>query len=301
MVEETSRLDPRLNAYLPELADARLRGRVESRAFAEGSLWQVRAGVAPLKRMPTAGASLDSQVQRGEIVRVFGDTADGWSFCQCEADSYVGFVPAEALDQSLPAPTHRVTALRSFLYPVPDLKAPPRDVLPIGSRVAIEGEARTRGTPYGVLARGEGAIAMAHLEPADAPLPEDYVAVAERFVETPYLWGGRTGLGVDCSGFVQLVLGLTGRKALRDTDLLAAYLGEAVDGGLDADLQRGDVVIWTGHALIIRDADSVIHSSGQHMRVVVEQRSEAFRRLLGAVGEPLAVRRPGPPTPSAPP
>ena len=292
-------LDPRLNAYLPELADVRLRGRVEARTFAEGSLKQVRVGVAPLKRMPASEAPLESQMQRGETVRAFGETANGWCFCQSETDGYVGFVPGEALDDRLVPPTHRVTALRTFLYPVPDLKVPARDTLPIGSLVAVEGEMRTRGTPYGLLAGSEGAIVMAHLEPVAAPLPEDHVSVAERFVETPYLWGGRTSLGADCSGFVQLVLGLTGRKALRDTDLLAAHLGDPVDGGLEGDLRRGDVVIWKGHALIIRDAGTVIHSSGQHMRVVIEPSSEAFRRLLAAVGQPLAVRRPGPPEPPA--
>ena len=284
-------LDPRLNAFLPALADIRLRGRVEAEAFAEGTFKRVMAGVAPLKRLPVDHASLDSEVIRGEVVRVFGDTADGWSFCQCEADSYVGFVPTEALGEVAPAPTHRVTALRTFLYPAPDLKLPPRTTLAIGSLITVEGEARTRGTPYTVLAGGEGAVVTAHVEPIEAALPDDFVAVAERFVETPYRWGGRSGFGVDCSGFVQLVLGLTGRAAPRDTDLQARGLGEAVPESLAGELRRGDVVIWPGHALIVRDDDSVIHSSGHHMRVVIEPRAEALRRLLAAVGEPMAVRR----------
>jgi len=288
---EDAPLDPRINAFLPALADARLRGRVEAEVFAEGSFKRVTAAVAPLKRLPIEHASLDSEVVRGEVVRVFGDTADGWSFCQCEADAYVGFVPADALGDVAPAPTHRVTALRTFLYPAPDLKLPPRATLPIGSLIAVEGEAWTRGTPYVVLAGGDGALVAAHVETVDTPRPGDFVTVAERFVETPYRWGGRSGLGVDCSGFVQLVLGLTGRAAPRDTDLQAQGLGEAVESGLVGDLRRGDIVIWTGHALIVRDDDSVIHSSGHHMRVVVEPKAEALRRLLAAVGEPLAVRR----------
>ena len=284
-------LDPRLFAYRPELADARLEGRVEAEAFAEGSLKRVMASTAPLKRHPLANAPLDNEVVRGELVRVFGDTSDGWSFCQCQADSYVGFIPTGALDEPAPEPTHRVTALRTFVYPAPDLKLPPRATLCIGSLVTLDGEARTRGTDYRVLAGGEGAIVAIDVEPVSAPLPTDFVSVAERFVHTPYRWGGRSSLGVDCSGFVQLVLGLTGRPAPRDTDLQAKQIGQPVDGGIDGRLLRGDILIWTGHALIIRDADSVIHSSGHHMRVVVEPKDESFARLLKVVGSPIGVRR----------
>ena len=290
-MDDAAPLDPRINAFLPELADVRLRGQVEAQVFAEGSFKRVLAGAAALKRVPLDQAPLDSEVVRGEVVRVFGDTADGWSFCQCEADAYVGFVRTEALGDVAPPPTHRVTALRTFLYPAPDLKLPPRATLPIGSLITVEGEARTRGTPYVVLAGGEGAVVAAHVETVESPRADDFVAVAERFIETPYRWGGRSSLGVDCSGFVQLVLGLTGRTAPRDTDLQARGLGDAVDSGIVGGLRRGDIVIWTGHALIVRDDDSVIHSSGQHMRVIVEPMAEALRRLLAAVGEPLAVRR----------
>jgi hypothetical protein len=283
-------LDPRLNAYLPELADARLRGVVEAERFAEGSLKRVVAAVAPLKRRPHVDAPLDSEVVLGDVVRVFGDTADGWSWCQCEADSYVGFVPAAALGEMTPEPTHRITALRTFLYPAPDLKLPHQGMLFAGSMLMLGEEVRTRGTPYRLLAGGEGAVPAVDVAGMGEPLPDDFVAEAERFVGTPYLWGGRTGLGLDCSGFVQLALALTGRPAPRDADLQAAMLGEPVEGGSEADLVRGDLCYWPGHALIVRDEDTVIHCSGFHMRVVTEERSVAFPRILAAHGPPK-VRR----------
>ncbi|MCB1488026.1 MAG: C40 family peptidase [Bauldia sp.] len=288
---EAEALDPRINAYRPELADARLKGRVEAQSFAEGSLKRVVASLAPLKRSPLAAAPLDSEVVLGEIVRVFGDTSDGWSFCQCQFDSYVGFIPAQALGDLEPEPTHRVTAPRTFLYPAPDLKLPPRTTLVAGSRIAVDGEATTRGTVYRLLRGGDGAVVDVHVAPLETPLPTDFVAVAEDFINTPYRWGGRTGLGVDCSGFVQLVLSLTGRAVPRDTDLQAKAIGEPVEGGIEGDLERGDIVIWPGHALIVRDKDSVIHSSGHHMRVVVEPIAEAFGRLLKVVGQPSGIRR----------
>jgi hypothetical protein len=283
-------LDPRLNAYLPALADARLRGVVEADQFAEGSLKRVVAAVAPLKRRPHVDAPLDSEVVLGEVVRVFGDTPDGWSWCQCQADSYVGFVPTATLGEMEPAPTHRITALRTFLYPVPDLKAPHRGMLFAGSTLVLGDEVRTRGTPYRLLTGGDGAVPAVDVAPIDTPLPTDFVAEADRFVGTPYLWGGRTSLGLDCSAFVQLALALTGRRAPRDADLQAAMLGEPVEGGIESGLVRGDLCYWPGHALIVRDADTVIHCSGFHMRVVIEARSTAFSRIIAAHGPPT-VRR----------
>ncbi|MCB1494471.1 MAG: C40 family peptidase [Bauldia sp.] len=289
-------LDPRINAFRPELADVRLKGRVEAQSFAEGTLKRVAVSQAPLKRSPLVAAPMDSEVVLGEVVRVFGDTSDGWSFCQCAFDSYVGFIPTQVLGDMEPEPTHRVTAPRTFLYPSPDLKLPPRATLVAGSRIAVDGQATTRGTVYRLLRGGDGAVVDVDVEPLETPLASDFVAVAERFINTPYLWGGRTSRGVDCSGFVQLVLSLTGRSVPRDTDLQAKTIGDPVADGLDGTLERGDIVIWPGHALIIRDRDTVIHSSGHHMRVVVEPTGEAFRRLLKVVGQPSGVRRlvPGP-------
>ncbi len=290
MAEPRPPLDPRMNAYLPALADARLRGIVEADQFAEGSLKRVVAALAPLKRRPHADAPLDSEVLLGEVVRVFGDTPDGWSWCQCEADAYVGFIPTEALGALDAVPTHRVVALRTFVYPAPDLKLPQRGMLFAGSTLALGAEVVTRGTSYRLLAGGSDAVPAVDVEAIDAPLPSDFVAEAERFVGTPYLWGGRSGLGLDCSGLVQLALALTGRWAPRDADQQAAALGEGVAGGVEAGLVRGDLCYWPGHALIVRDEDTVIHCSGFHMRVVIEPRATAFPRIVAAHGQPV-VRR----------
>ena len=157
--------------------------------------------------------------------------------------------------------------------------------------LALGDEVRARGTLYRLLAGGEGAVAAVDVADIAAPLPSDFVAEAERFVGTPYLWGGRTSLGLDCSGFVQLALALTGRPAPRDADLQAAMLGTLVEGGIEAGLVRGDLCYWPGHALIVRDADTVLHCSGFHMRVVIEERTIAFPRVIAAHGPPV-VRRP---------
>jgi len=279
-------LDPRLHAFRPDLADARLAGEVEAARFVEGTPYRVVAAAAPIKRRPAAYAPVESEALRGETFRVFEDAGEGWAWGQLETDSYVGYVPSDALSASAPEPTHRVAALRTFVYPGPDLKFPATACLSFGSRLALAGEAETRGTPYCLLAGGEGAVVRIHLVPLDTPPENDAVAVAERFVGTPYLWGGRTSLGLDCSGLVQVALMAAGHHAPRDSDLQEAMVGEAVAADIGA-LQRGDLVFWPGHVGFMLDGEYLLHASGHQMAVVIEPLSDA----VGRIGEPRTVRR----------
>lgn len=283
----TDTLDPRLHAYRPDLADARLEGRVPAERFVEGERRRVIASSASLKARPAADAPLASEVLRGEAFTVFETTAEGWSWGQLETDGYVGYVTGEALSATAPAPTHRVSALRTFVYPAADMKLPPASVLSFGAAVAIDREAETRGTRYLGLAGGEGWIGAVHLAPVEtAPVGGDFVAVAERFVEVPYLWGGRTSLGLDCSALVQLSLAAVGRAAPRDSDLQEATLGQPLAGG-PAEAKRGDLAFWPGHVAICIDAEYIVHASGGAMAVVIEPLAAAVARI----GRPGSVRR----------
>jgi cell wall-associated NlpC family hydrolase len=288
-------LDPRLNAYSADLADARLRGKVKAERFAEGTLKRVVAASAPLRRVPRSDASLNTELIRGEVVRVFADTPEGWSWVQNQTDSYVGFLPSEALGGLLPEPTDRVVALRTFVYPGPDMKLPLLAALSIGSTLALDGKAETRGTLYRLLAGGEGAVVASHVIPTTATHEPDFVAVAERFVNVPYLWGGRTSLGLDCSALVQVAMMAAGMPAPRDTDLQQATLGAPLEGGIEARLMRGDLVFWPGHVGILIDAEQIVHASGHHMTVVVERLADAVARIAATTGRPTSVRRPAEP------
>ena len=282
--------DPRLNAVRHDLADARLEGLAEAERFVAGRPARIAAPVADLKRAPRPDAGLDTQALYGDDVLVF-EEAEGWAWVQSERDGYVGYVADTALAPRADAPTHLVAAPRTFVYPGPDLKLPVTGRLSMGSAVAVTGFADARGTTYALLASGE-AIVACHLVPVGTHVP-DYVAVAEALLNTPYLWGGASGFGIDCSGLVQLSMRMAGRSVLRDTDMQEATIGAPLEVGAGlSGLQRGDLVFWKGHVAIMADAESIIHANGHTMTVSREHLADAVERIGYLYGRPTSFRRP---------
>ena len=149
----------------------------------------------------------------GERVTIYEVSDEGWSWGQLERDGYVGWLPASELGDEGPPPTHRVAALRTLVFRGPDIKQPPLASLSLGSRVFV---ARVNGD-FAVSEAG-GFIPARHLAPIAEREP-DFVAVAQRFVGTPYLWGGRSSLGIDCSGLEQVALQAAGIECPRDSDM----------------------------------------------------------------------------------
>lgn len=278
-------LDRRLNAFRPDLADSRLEGRVTAARFVAGRPARVIEAVLPLRRQPRPDAGLDTEALYGEPVTIFDVDDEGWAWVQLDRDGYVGYAPVGGLlPGEGPAPTHKVQALRTFLYPAASIKEPPLGWLSYGSEVAIVREAEApNGRRFGITAGG-GAIVLHHLAARDA-LETDAVAVAERFLGTPYLWGGKSSLGIDCSGLVQTALGALGIAVPRDTDMQEATVGR--DVGLDrAGWRRGDLMFWPGHVALVRDAATIVHANGKDMAVAVESIDGVLARTAVA-GEPL--------------
>lgn len=282
--------DPRLHAYRPDLADARLRGEVDAEHFVDGRPARIGVAVADVRKAPRPDGGLNTQAVFGDDVRVF-DLAEGWAWIQLERDGYVGYVADTVLAERAAEPTHLVAAPRTFVYPGPELKLPVTGVLSLGSRLAVTGHAETRGTRYALLASGE-AVIEAHLRPI-GQWADDYVAVAETLIHTPYLWGGTTGFGIDCSGLVQLAMGVAGSNVLRDSDMQAATTGSPIEPGPDfSGLRRGDLVFWKGHVAIMTDAQDMIHANGRTMTVAREPLKAAIDRIGYLYGGPTGFRRP---------
>ncbi|MGV1764203.1 C40 family peptidase [Rhizobium rhizogenes] len=281
-------LDHRLNAYRPDLAEASLRGRVEAERFVEGARAQVVAPVVALRPQPDLARGIDTELLLGEDVTVF-ERKDGWAWVKAVSDGYVGYLPEDTIKEGLVAPTHIVVPQRTFLYPEPELRKPYTGVLSMGSRVRVTGTAEARGNHYVVLEDGT-AIFAKHVQPIGYNDGGDYVDVAAKFMETPYLWGGRSGLGVDCSSLIQLALLMTGRAAPRDSDMQAAGLGESI---AREELKRGDFVFWKGHAAVMEDAETIIHANGHTMTVARENFAAAVERIGWLYEYPTGYRRLG--------
>ncbi len=273
--------DRRLTPARPDLAAAHLAGLVTAERFVEGRRLRLVAPQAPLKRTPAFDAPYETEALMGEVFTVY-DEDEGWTWGQLACDGYVGWLPAHALGPVDPAPSHRVAALRTFVYPGPSIKAEPLMALPIGAEVAVtRREGAFAATPAGFVHAG-------HLVPLGVH-ERDFVAVAERFVGIPYLWGGKSSLGIDCSGLVQLSLAMAGVAAPRDSDMQEAGLGTAVT---TSDLQRGDLVFWKGHVGIMTDPLALLHANGHHMMVVREPLETVVARIAAAGAGPVTgVRR----------
>ena len=281
----TNQLDARRNAYRADLADASLRGKVDAPRFAEGEVRQVIQAVVPMRAAPDLKTSFDTELLFGERVSVF-DTRDGWAWVQANSDSYVGYIPAAAITTGVLPSTHKVRALGTFVYPAADIKTPPLMQLSIGSQLSVADIDET----FSRLVKG-GYVVTRHINEIDR-FHRDFVEIAERFIGTPYLWGGRTRNGIDCSGLVQVTLEAAGIAAPRDSDMQRSELGEEIPIPKDLEgLERGDLIFWKGHVGIMVDGLMLLHANAHHMAVAIETLPEAAERISKSGSEIVAIRR----------
>jgi cell wall-associated NlpC family hydrolase len=283
-------LDRRLHAVRDDLVDVRLRDKVAAARYAGGQPARVTNGLVPVLHEPQPESALDTFFHYGEVLRVF-DEADGYAWCQSRRDNYVGYVDAAALAFGEPPPaTHYVAGLGAYRYAEADLRSPIIDFLPRHSPVTVaQAGFQCRGTAY-VWFDGGGFLPAACLA-AEPPRSPDLAAAAALYLGCPYLWAGRSFLGVDCSGLVQEAFCDLGISVPRDTDMQRDAIGSAVAVGQMEELQRSDLIYVPGHVMICAGEGAVIHAYGGDMRV----RRDDLAALMATQGwrfADLTVRRP---------
>ena len=277
--------DPRLTPARPDIAAKYLEGKVKAKRFVAGEEFEIADAVAPLRCAPSPDAELATQALKGERATIYDRNGEGWAWGQLNSDGYVGWFPDRALEKPGIRATHKVTVLRTFAFPGASIKLPPADTLVMGSLVAVlreEGSFAVTREGWYLPRQHVGAIGS-HVG--------DFVGVAEQFVGTPYLWGGKTGLGIDCSGLVQVALNAAGIGCPRDSDLQEVGLGRALEQAQAKRLRRGDLIFWKGHVAIVRNADSIVHANAHHMATVIESTREAVARIKAAGSEITSIKR----------
>lgn len=273
--------DPRITLARPDLAARPLEGVTVAGAYADPRPMTAVVPAAPLRAAPDAEAEQVDQVLFGETFEVL-EEAGGFCWGQARRDGYVGYVARADLGALAPAPTHRVSAIRTYAFKEASIKSRALGPYSLGGLITVE----TREGRF-VKAANSGWFVEAHLSPIGV-FEDDVVAVAERYLGAPYLWGGRESLGLDCSGLVQQALLACGRACPRDTDQ-QALMGRAVQA---QGLARGDLVFWRGHVAILLDERRILHANAHHMAVAIEPLAEAVARIgATGTGQPTAYRR----------
>jgi cell wall-associated NlpC family hydrolase len=277
-------VDRRLHAIRADLADARLGEAPGGARLVEGERREVAAALLSLHREPRFDARLDTQALMGEYVRVF-DVQEGWAWLQLESDGYVGYAAQDDLMPIGRAATHRVAVPSTFMFPGPDIKSQPTVTLTMNARVAVTGQDER----FAHLANGRFVVAR-HLVALSESAP-DFVVVAEAYRHVPYLWGGKSVFGLDCSGLVQLSLQASGVASPRDSDMQEERLGRPLPNDDLESLRRGDLVFWDSHVGIMSDERMLLHANGHFMQVTTEPLATAVERIARRHGKITSIKR----------
>jgi len=277
--------DARTTPYKPDLAASHLKDVVHAKNYGDAVRHQVMMPVIPLHKTPANASMMDTQLLLGAEFDIY-DIHNGWAWgqeVQPDGKGYVGYVPNMALARGAAEPTHRISAIRAPVFIKPDLKTAIRTTLPLNAKLSVDGQ----DGDY-LRIPDMGYVHVNHIATI-AEAKGDFVSIAELHLGLPYVWGGISPDGVDCSGLVQTSLRAVGSDAPRDTDMQEGSLGATIDKSTE--LMRGDLIFWKGHVGIMRDATTLLHANAHHMLVASEPLAEAIARIEKSAGPVTSIKR----------